>query len=408
MTQNLKQAAIVWLSLCGLVICAPAEAQLRSDLIESARIEKEANLKPEASPKLERRIVGARNSLAYRLLNGEVEGFGVGFGNIVPGAGFAIGPQYRRTELLDGRLTVIAEARATLNKSYIGRVDLILPSLFRDRGFLEFTTLHRNISEMPYFGAGSDSRKTGRSNYRLEDTNLEVRPGLRPYRGLRVGLIGSFMAVNVGPGHSTQYISSERQFGPDVAPGIEQQTNFWRGGGFVEYDWRDPLSRRNSGGKYAAQFVRYLDHNLGRYSFSRLDLDVLQYVPLFNHGRVITLHGSSSLTDTSASQSVPFYLQPTLGGPNTLRGYSFSRFYGNNSAMINGEYRWEASPILDVVAFADAGKVFDRWEQWNLHGLQSDVGFGFRLKMRSRVVFSLDNGFSHEGFKLWFRVNNMF
>jgi outer membrane protein assembly factor BamA len=287
-------------------------------------------------------------------------------------------------------------------------LDLALPNLLSDRAFLEFSTVHRNISEMPYYGAGQNSRKTGRSDYRLEDTNVELRPGFRPYPGFSAGLIGSFLAVNVGQGHSTRYISSERQYGPDVAPGIQQQTNFWRGGGFVEYDWRDRVSHRTSGGKYSAQYVRYLDQNLGGYSFMRLDLDAAQYVPLFNRSRVITLHGSSSLTDTNASQRVPFYLQPTLGGPDTLRGYRIGRFYGNNSVMVNGEYRWELSPVLDMVAFADGGKVFDRWEQWNLHGIASDVGFGLRLKMRSRVVFSFDNGFSHEGFQIWFRVNNLF
>ena len=34
--------------------------------------------------------------------------------------------------------------------------------------------------------------------------------------------------------------------------------------------------------------------------------------------------------------------------------------------MVNAEYRWDLSPILQAVAFADGGKVFDRWEQWNL------------------------------------------
>jgi len=408
MTEKCKLSAVVWLGLCGVFLCPPAGAQLRSDLIESARTEKEATLTPEKAPGAQQKIVWAENSLAYRLLTGQVDGLGVGFGNIVPGAGFAIGPQYRRSDLLGGRLTLRAEARVAENESYLGRVDLALPHLFGDLGFVEFTGLHRNISEMPYYGAGPDSQKTGRSNYRLEDTNLEVRPGIRPYRGFRTGLIGSFLAVNVGPGHSSQYISTEQQFGPDAAPGIHEQTNFWRGGGFLEYDWRDNLTHRTSGGKYTAQYVRHLDHNLSAYSFTRLDLDAVQYVPLFNHSRVITVHGASSLTDTSSSQRVPFYLQPTLGGPDTLRGYRFDRFYGNNSVMLNGEYRWEASPLVDVVAFVDGGKVFDRWEQFNLHALESDVGFGLRLKMRSKLVFSLDNGFSHEGFQIWFRLNNMF
>lgn len=407
MMKKFELLAVVGPVLFGALLCPRAVAQLRSDLIESARTEKEANLTPERPPKAERKIVWAENSLAYRLLTGQVDGIGVGFGTIVPGSGFAIGPQYKRTDLWGGRLTLRMEARAAANESYLGRVDLSLPHLLNDRVFLDFSTVHRDISEMPYYGAGPDSRKTGRSDYRLEDTNVELRPGLR-YRGFHAGAIGSFLAVNVGPGHSSRYISSEKQFGSDVAPGIQQQNNFWRGGGFVEYDWRDGLSHRTTGGKYSAQYVRYLDHNLGAYSFMRVDLDAVQYVPLFNHTRVITLHGASSLTDTNANQRVPFYLQPTLGGPDTLRGYRVGRFYGNNSAIASAEYRWEASPILDVVAFADGGKVFDSWDQWNLHRIQSDVGFGLRMKSRSKLVFSLDNGFSHEGFQIWFRVNNMF
>jgi outer membrane protein assembly factor BamA len=407
MTQKLRDLAIVWLGFCGVLACTPARAQLRSDLIESARTEKEANLTPETPPSFERKIVWAENSAPYHLLTGEMDGVGVGFGTIVPGSGFAIGPRYRRTDLLGGRLTLNLEARGAINESYMGRLDLSLPHLFDDRAFLDFSAVHRDISEMPYYGAGPNSRKTGRSDYRLEDTNVELRPGVRPYRGFRTGLIGSFLAVNTGPGHSSRYISTDQQFGPDAAPGIQQQTNFWRGGGFLEYDWRDPNTHRTSGGRYSAQYVRYQDQSLGAYSFMRLDLDATQYVPLFNHSRVITLHGASSLTDTNATQRVPFYVQPALGGPDTLRGYRVGRFYGNNSTVLTAEYRWEASPILDVVTFVDGGKVFDRWEQWNLHRLQSDVGFGLRMKSRSKVVFSLDNGFSHEGFQIWFRVNNI-
>jgi outer membrane protein assembly factor BamA len=187
---------------------------------------------------------------------------------------------------------------------------------------------------------------------------------------------------------------------------MDRQANFWRGGGLVEYDWRDRPSDPKSGGRYAAQYVRYLDRSLGSYSFLRLDLDASQYIPLFNRTHVIALHGASSLTSTSGNQRVPFYLQPTLGGPDTLRGYRFNRFYGDNSTMLNAEYRWEASQNLEMAVFADGGKVFNRWEQWNFHDIQTDVGFGLRFKGRSGVVFSFDTGFSHEGFQVWFRMNS--
>ncbi len=403
MPQALKYLIILCLGAPGLVY---GQSESRTSLIEEARSQKEANLTPETPPKLEARIKSIDSSLPYRLLTGEGGGLSVGFGNIVPGAGFAAGPQYTRTGLWDGRLNFTVQGRASMNESYLGRMDLSLQNLFGDRISLNFSAEHRNISEMPYYGPGPDSRKTGRSDYRLEDTNLELRPAVRIYKGLRAGPIGSYLINNVGPGHSSVFISSEQQFGPDQAPGIDRQTNFWRGGGFVEYDWRNQASSPTSGGKYSAQYVRYLDRDAGRYSFFRLDLDASQYFPLFNSTRVIALHGASSLTTTGANQRVPFYVQPTLGGPDTLRGYRFNRFYGDNSTVVNAEYRWEASPVLQMVAFADGGKVFNRWEQWNFHDIQTDVGFGLRMKFHSRNVFSFDTGFSHEGFQIWFRMNN--
>src|SRR6185503_16432144 len=111
MFEKVKQFAVVWLAFVPLT-CPQARAQLRSDLIESARLEKEANLTPERPPKVERKIVWAENSLGYKLLTGQVEGIGGGFGNIVPGSGFAIGPQYKRTDLWGGRLTLKMESRA--------------------------------------------------------------------------------------------------------------------------------------------------------------------------------------------------------------------------------------------------------------------------------------------------------
>jgi hypothetical protein len=382
-----------------------ARAQSRTDLIEAARTEKEGNLTPWVPDKPERVIVNIQNSLPYRLLTGEAHGFGVSFGNMVPGSGFAIGPTYTRP-VWESKLILRVDARAAINQSYAGRLDVTVPRLLGDHAFVTFGAQHRNFSAMPYYGPGPESSKTGRSNYRLEDTNVELRPGVRIFRGLNAGAIGSYLTVNTGPGHSTIFISTEEQFRPAATPGIDRQTNFWRGGGFVEYDWRDQSSYPSSGGRYSAQYVRYLDRNLGAYSFFRLDLDASQYIPLFNRTRVFALHGTSSLTTAGNGQAVPFYVQPTLGGSNTLRGYRFNRFYGDNSVMLNGEYRWFSSPALDMAVFADAGKVFQRWEQWNFHNLESDVGFSVRFKGRAgRPAFSLDTGFSHEGFQIWFRVN---
>ena len=392
---------------CVILLAASAQAQTRSDLIQSARIEKEAALTPQRSSKAEERFVNAENSLPFRLITGEAGGFGIGFGQITPGTGVSVGPQYRRDDLVGGRLSVGAGARVSINESYLGRFDLALPRLLDGKAFVNFSLIHRNVSEMAYYGPGADSEKTGRSNYRLEDTNLELRPGFRLSRNLRAGAIGSYLAVNVGPGHATRYISSDRQFSPDAAPGIDHQSNFLRGGGFVEFDRRDRASNPTSGGRYSGQYLRYLDRNSSNFSFFRADFDATEYFSIFNGTKVLALHGATSLT-SSGSGRVPFYLQPTLGGSETLRGYRAFRFYGDNSVIVNAEYRWELSPVIDMVAFVDAGKVFDRWSQLNFHSLESDVGFGFRVKYRSQVALAFDTAFSHEGFQIWFRVNSLF
>jgi hypothetical protein len=395
---------VLYLGACGLAF---AQTESRSDLVDKAREQKEANLSPESSPKGEQRFESIEKSIPYKLLTGEYNGFGLGFGTIIPGSGFAMRPRYTRTDLWDGKLTLRIDALVAINQSYMGGLTLAMPSVFKGRGFWEFSTVHRDISEMPYYGPGPDSRKTGRSDYRLEDTNVEFRPGVRIFKGLRASLIGSYLLVNAGPGYSSRFISSDKQYSEFAAPGIVHQTDFLRGGGLIEYDWRNNINSPTKGGRYSAQYLRYEDRNLNRYSFLRLDLDASQYIPLFNHTRVIALRSASSLTDTNRTQVAPFYLQPTLGGPDTLRGYRFNRFYGKNSTMASAEYRWDCSHILQMVAFFDGGKVFNDWKQWNYHAIQTDVGFGFRFRGRSsRNVFSFDTGFSHEGFQLWFRMNN--
>jgi Omp85 superfamily domain len=404
MTQS-KRIIVLAFSLFVFWAGRGAQAQSRTNLIEAARTEKEANLTPYAPPKAERIIDKTLNSVPYRIFTGEVHGFSVSSGNMVPGSGFAIGPAYRRP-MWEGKLLLRADARAAVNQSFGGRVEVSVPSLLSDHMFLTFSAQHRNVSEMPYYGPGSDSSKSGRSNYRLEDTNFEVRPGFRIFKGLSAGLIGSYLAVNTGPGHSTRYISAEEQFDPTAAPGIDRQTDFWRGGGFLEYDWRDRDSYPTRGGKYSAQYVRYLDEKFGRYSFLRLDFAASQYIPLFNGTRVFALQAWTSLTTAGDGQVVPFYLQPTLGGANTLRGYRFNRFYGDNSLMLNFEYRWFCSPALDAAVFVDAGKVFPDWNDWNFKNLESNVGFSLRFKGReARPALTVDTAFSQEGFQIWFRTN---
>src|SRR5258705_7120035 len=125
--------AIGWTLVCGVCGAHAAYAQTRSETIEAARTEKEQNLTPETQSKGEQIIERAEKSFPYRLMTGELNGFSVGFGNYMPGTGFAIGPQYKRADLLGGNLTLRIGTRVSSNESYGGRLDLLLPNLLSGR-----------------------------------------------------------------------------------------------------------------------------------------------------------------------------------------------------------------------------------------------------------------------------------
>jgi outer membrane protein assembly factor BamA len=239
----------------------------------------------------------------------------------------------------------------------------------------------------------------------MEDTALDATLTFRLLPRLNVGGSAGYVWNNVGPGNDSRFVSSEQIYSE---PGIDQQANFARAGAFIQYDYRDFPSGPRSGGNYIAQFHNFTDRTLGVDSFRRLDLEVQQYIPLFHKRRVIALRGKSVMTFTDGGRSVPFYMQPTLGGSDDLRGYRPFRFRGNNLVIMNAEYRWEVFSGLDMAVFGDAGKVFQRKSDFDLKNLETSAGFGFRFNARNVTFMRIDFGFSHEGYQVSIKFNDLF
>lgn len=404
MPNRITSRIIICALLAGLRLSAQEE--LRADQIEAARAQKELELTAPQDPGLETVIIRAENSEPYRLFTAQ-EGLGVGLGQLIPGSGFAAGPRYLKS-FWNHRLLLGGSVYGSTKEYYMARFYGSVLGLLDGHAQFDFSASHSDFTQMPYYGPGPHSQKTGRSDYRLEKTTGEIRPTFYLTRYFVAGASGSFMAFNVGPGTASDYISTDQQYSPAQTPGIQQQTNYLKGGGFLDYDWRDKKGDPTRGGRYRAEYDKFSDRDVGAYSFYELTLDAQQYIPLFDGKRVIALHAASWLTDTNSTQTVPFYMQPTLGGPDDMRGFRPFRFYDNNAELVQGEYRWEASSTLDLALFADGGKVFHDWDQWNVHNLEGSFGFGVRFKMQNSVVLRIDTGFSHEGFQVWFRVANPF
>jgi hypothetical protein len=76
--------------------------------------------------------------------------------------------------------------------------------------------------------------------------------------------------------------------------------------------------------------------------------------------------------------------------------------------VLNAEYRYEVFSGLDMAVFGDAGKVFRSKRDWNFSDLEASYGIGMRFNARNAVFLRIDAGFSHEGFQVWIKFNNVF
>ena len=134
-------------------------------------------------------------------------------------------------------------------------------------------------------------------------------------------------------------------------PGFDNTPAYLRTGAIVDVDYRDEPGNPRAGGRYTARVSAFKDLDLGLHDFTQYDFDVQQYIPFFNQRRVIALRARTTLTRTADSEAIPFYMLPTIGGSDDVRGFEDFRFRDRNAVVLNAEYRWEAFSGMDVALF---------------------------------------------------------
>lgn len=375
----------------------------------AARLEKSRRLAPERQPKAEQRLEQfMKDDFLGQILSGK-SGFGMKFGGLVSGAGFALGPQYTRPDLWGERMKVTLSAVGSMKQFYSIDAGLSFPRLAGDRFDIETKAGHSDSPSLRYYGSGSESQRWGESNYRREDTYGSVRVGWRPdRRHWLLGYRSQVVRLNVGPGISTLSPSSDNVYSPAQAPGIDQQPNYLVNGPVVIADYRDRPHDPHRGTALQVHFDRFSDRTYSQYSFRLYDIHAEHYIPFFNQKRVIALFARTQLTDASEGHSVPFYMRPVLGGNSALRGFAQFRFNDNNYLLFSSEYRWEVAPALDVATFVDAGNVFARPGLIGFRNMEYSGGLGFRFKSRDAVVLRVDVAGSREGIRIWVATSNVF
>jgi outer membrane protein assembly factor BamA len=374
--------------------------------IAARQEQKAASARPDEPHKVERVLLRVKEQDWIQRFTTGLDGFTPKFGGMAAGTGFALGARFKRSDLMGGRLSFATSASSSFRGDRRLDAELSAPKLAGGKVFTTLYAVRHEYSRMHYYGPGAGSEKTGRTDFRLEDTAVDGTIGIRPLKRVTVGAQAGYVFNTIGPGSDARFAPAERTYTPQQTPGIDVQSNYLRTGAFAQYDWRDNPDGARRGGNYFAQFGDYRDRTFGVSDFRRIDIEAQQYLPVLNERRVFALRAKSSMT--WSDRPIPFYMQPSLGGSDDLRGFRPFRFRGDNLLVMNAEYRYEIFSGLDMAIFADAGKVYDRKSEFSLKNLESNVGFGFRFNERNRTFLRLDVAFSHEGFQVWVKFNNIF
>ena len=145
------------------------------------------------------------------------------------------------------------------------------------------------------------------------------------------------------------------------------------------------------------------------FTFNRVDVDLRQYASILAERRVLAVRLFASTSEPAAGARVPFYLMPTLGGHDSLRGFRDYRFRGPHAILTQTEYRFEIWSGLDAALFYDAGKVALRRGDLNFKDLEHAYGFGFRFNTDNGTILRIDAGFgSSDGKHLYIVFGDVF
>jgi hypothetical protein len=398
----------------GVALSAGAGAQdegatngiaTRAQTVTDAEQAKAEHLMPQEPPRGERKFDHIQKDILDRIFN--TQGPSLKFGGIPTGGGFSLGPQYTRQDFLADHLTWNTYLAGSTRRWYGGGSSFDFHGLLN--GHLELKTDggYQNSTSVWYFGEGPDSGKNDKTDFDREFTTTHFAALSHFFdQKLTVGYIVGGLLVHVGPGDQSGTPTTEQVF--TNTPGLVQQSNFITGTTTVQLDFTRVGFSNPAGLQLEAEDTQFFDQSGHQANFHLLETQAQYFVPLTNGVRTLVFRVRNQTAFAENNQVVPFYLQPTLGGPDDLRGFDRYRFYGDGNSVATAEYRWSISQTVEMAIFGEGGNVYQRPGLIGFRDLRGDGGFGFRIKNKQASVMRFDVGISPEGVHVWFVFNDVF
>jgi len=315
---------------------------------------------------------------------GSGNGFYVNSKSPVPGAGWlTLGPGYRHWYNNDA---VMLDTSAGVSwrgyKMVQARAEL--PTLLGSRLLVGTQYRFQDFRSVKFYGEGPDSPNTALSVYRLQTQNISAYATVRPVRQIALGAQVGWLepALPDGPSDEPSFTHSEVS---------------------LLADGRDFPDHPTRGGLLRLSASRFTDRDRDDSSFDRFESEAAGYLPLASSRVVVAVRGWLVASDTKPGQSVPFYLQPSLGGGQSLRSFSDYRFHDRHMLVANAELRVALTTHLDVAGFVDAGSVAARVGDLRL--AERSYGAGLRFHTRRDAFLRVDVAHGREGWRAMFGLN---
>ncbi len=398
----------------GLLLAVPAGAQTpatpvpatRAEALEAERASREQSLTTETKGRVERTLLFVEEKRVLERLN-PPQGFYPSVGSIARGSGMGVGLGYRRRPLA-GRLVFDTSAAVTFRAYTEWQFTAAAPRVGGLPLELQAGTRWYDYTQEDFFGLGSDTRNADRVSFGLTgvDTFGQVmarRAGWLVMRG-RAGV----HHFDVSRGTDPRFPSLEERFTEATAPGLEATPSLAYGEAALGIDTRDEPGNTRGGGLYNVSVGMFRGRGSDDVDFNRIDVTALHVIPIFDKKRGIALHAVASRIDPVGASHVPFFLMPTVGGADSLRGYREFRFRDAAAVTLNAEYRWEAFSGLDLALFVDAADVGPTWRSLVGAHLKSSWGMGFRFNTNRRVFLRIDVAGGREGPRIWTALGPVF
>ena len=131
------------------------------------------------------------------------------------------------------------------------------------------------------------------------------------------------------------------------------------------------------------------------------------YLPL-GGARTLAVRAVADFRHERNDGQIPFFLMPSLGGVETMRGYRPFRFRDDNAIVLTLEYRYPTSQFLDFVIFTDQGQVARERGDFSLGDFRGSYGVGMRMKNLTGVAMRFDVARSREDTRYYFTFSPEF